>query len=90
MAQNSEQEHEIRLKGRKLVEVTGVASVESFDVQEFVLTTSGGPLRITGSDLNMKHLDLDKGEVFIEGTLISLAYVQDQGKKKSSIKKLFR
>jgi sporulation protein YabP len=84
------EQHDVSLKGRKLMEVTGVSSVESFDVTEFSLVTSGGPLRIEGSNLHMKHLDLEQGVVVIEGTLSSLAYVADAVKKKKFTRKLFR
>lgn len=72
------------------MEVTGVSSVESFDVTQFSLVTSGGPLRIEGSNLHMKHLDLEQGVVVIEGTLSSLAYVTDAAKKKKFTRNLFR
>lgn len=84
------EQHDISMKGRKFVEVTGVSSVESFDVTEFSLITSGGPLRIAGTNLHMKHLDLEQGVVVIEGTLSSLAYVTDVAKKKKFARKLFR
>jgi len=83
-------EHNISVKGRKVVEVTGVASVESFDVQEFSLVTSAGPLKIQGTNLHMKHLDLQAGVVLIEGTLTSLVYVVDGAKKKRIATRLFR
>jgi sporulation protein YabP len=86
----SVEQHDITIKGRKFIEVTGVSSVESFDVTEFLLTTSGGPLQILGSNLHMKHLDLEAGVVLIEGTLASLAYVPEKGKKKLGVGKLFR
>ncbi|WP_245628994.1 MULTISPECIES: YabP/YqfC family sporulation protein [Alicyclobacillus] len=82
--------HDITIKGRKFIEVTGVSSVESVDVTEFLLTTSGGPLHIQGSNLHMKHLDLEAGLVLIEGTLQGLAYVPEKGKKKLGVAKLFR
>ncbi|WP_026962272.1 sporulation protein YabP [Alicyclobacillus herbarius] len=82
--------HDITIKGRKFIEVKGVSSVESVDVNEFMLTTTGGPLHIQGSNLHMKHLDLEAGVVLIEGTLTSLAYVPEKGKKKMSVSRLFR
>jgi len=84
------EQHEIHLRGRKALEVTGVSSVESFDLQEFLLKTAGGSLKITGSNLNMKHLDLEAGEVLIEGTVTGMSYVQERGTKKTNIRKLFR
>jgi sporulation protein YabP len=82
--------HDITVKGRKTIEVTGVASVESFDVHEFSLITSAGPLRIEGTNLHMKHLDLQSGVVVIEGTLTNLSYAADGGKKPRLATRLFR
>jgi len=82
-------QHDIHIKGRKTIEVTGVSSVESFDVTEFSLTTSGGPLQIQGSNLHMKHLDLQAGIVVIEGTVVSMTYVSEQ-KKKRLVSRLLR
>lgn len=84
------QEHDISVKGRKLVEVSGVSSVESFDVHEFTLTTSAGPLQIQGANLHMKHLDLGSGVVVIEGTVDSIAYVSERNNKKRLTGRLFR
>lgn len=86
----SMEQHDVQIKGRKYIEVSGVSSVESFDVTEFSLTTSGGPLKILGANLHMKHLDLQTGHVVIEGTVGSIEYVGEHGKKKPMFGKLFR
>lgn len=83
-------EHDVQIKGRKLIEVTGVSSVESFDVTEFALVTSGGPLLIQGNNLHMKHLDLQAGVVMIEGTVNSFAYVSEQNKKRRFVGRILR
>lgn len=83
-------EHDVTMRGRKSLEVTGVSSVESFDVNEFFLKTTAGPLHILGANLHMKHLDLDAGVVMIEGTVSSLNYVSEQTKKKRLVGRLLR
>lgn len=83
-------EHNINVKGRKTIEVTGVSSVESFDVHEFSLLTSAGPLHIQGTNLHMRQLDLESGVVVIEGTLTNLAYVAETDKKHRLAGRLFR
>ena len=85
---NNNADHDVHMRGRKHVEVTGVSSVESFDTNEFSLVTNGGPLRIQGSNLHMKHLDLESGVVMIEGTVANMTYVT-AGKKKS-LRRLLR
>ncbi|MCL6599336.1 sporulation protein YabP [Alicyclobacillus macrosporangiidus] len=86
----SAEPHDISIKGRKWVQVTGVSSVESFDAHAFSLVTSAGPLTIQGTNLHMKHLDLDQGVVEIEGTVSNLTYVSEQAQKKRVVGRLFR
>lgn len=87
---SSTDDHDIRITGRKLVEVTGISSVESFDVNAFVLTTNAGPLQIHGSNLHMKHLDLQAGVVVIEGAVAALDYTSADGKKRRLVGRLLR
>ena len=82
--------HDVSIRGRKVMEVTGVVSVESFDVNEFMLTTSAGPLNIKGADLHMKHLDLQAGVAIIEGTVASMSYVEQRVRKRHLPNRLFR
>ncbi len=82
--------HDVLLRGRKHIEVTGVSSVERFDVTEFSLITSGGPLSIKGTNLHMKHLDLESGIVMIDGTVISMDYLSEQQKNKKFVRRIFR
>jgi sporulation protein YabP len=83
-------DHDIHIRGRKAIEVTGVSSVESFDVNEFSLMTSAGPLALHGNNLHMKHLDLQTGVVIIEGTVTRIEYVAERARKKKLTGKLFR
>lgn len=87
---SNEGEHDVRIIGKKLVEVTGISSVESFDVHAFVLTTHAGPLRVQGADLHMKHLDLVAGVVVIEGNIGAVEYTSVDGKKRKLVGRLLR
>lgn len=86
----SADQHNVSIKGRKWIEVTGVASVESCDVHEITLTTQGGPLQLIGSNLHMKRLDLENGMVEVEGTLVSAAYIADKKRKPSLVRRVLR
>lgn len=74
---------EIRLINRKLLELTGVVNVESFDSEEFLLETELGFLTVTGQNLHIKHLSLEQGLVAIEGYVHSLAYLDGTAANKS-------
>jgi sporulation protein YabP len=83
---------EIKMLNRKLLEISGVRNVESFDSEEFLLETDLGYLTIRGSNLHIKNLSLEQGLVAIEGMVNELAYVDGsaQGKSKGLWGKLFK
>ncbi|CAH0347588.1 sporulation protein YabP [Bacillus sp. CECT 9360] len=95
-AQNSTkatvQEHDVVMRGRRLLEITGVKQVESFDNEEFLLETVMGFLSIRGQNLQMKNLDVDKGIVSIKGKIFDLIYLDDHSgdKAKGFFGKLFK
>lgn len=66
------QEHDVIMRGRRLLDITGVKQVESFDNEEFLLETVMGFLAIRGQNLQMKNLDVDKGIVSIKGRYLTL------------------
>ncbi|MDZ5474321.1 sporulation protein YabP [Bacillus sp. 31A1R] len=85
-------EHDVIMRGRKLLDITGVKQVESFDNEEFLLETVMGFLAIKGQNLQMKNLDVDKGIVSIKGKVFELIYLDEQHgeKAKGFFSKLFR
>lgn len=68
-------DHDLVMRGRKTLEITGVKQVESFDNEEFLLETVMGFLAIKGQNLQMKNLDVDKGIVSIKGKIFDLVYL---------------
>ena len=84
------EQHDVAVKGRKWMSVTGVASVESCDTHEITLVTRGGPLQIQGSNLHMQRLDLENGVVEVEGTLMGMSYVADKKRKTSLLRRVVR
>ncbi|MGN1387733.1 MAG: sporulation protein YabP [Bacillus sp. (in: firmicutes)] len=89
---NHTPEHDIVMRGRKLLEITGVKQVESFDNEEFLLETTMGFLAIKGENLQMKNLDVDSGVVSIKGKIYDLVYVDAPSgdKAKGFFGKLFK
>jgi sporulation protein YabP len=86
------QEHDVMMRGRRLLDITGVKQVESFDNEEFLLETVMGFLSIRGQNLQMKNLDVDKGIVSIKGKVFDIVYLDEQSgeKAKGFFSKLFR
>jgi len=85
-------EHDVIMRGRKLLDITGVKQVESFDSEEFLLETVMGFLAIKGQNLQMKNLDVEKGIVSIKGKIFDLVYLDEHHgeKAKGFFSKLFR
>ncbi|MCM3118199.1 sporulation protein YabP [Neobacillus sp. MER 74] len=85
-------EHDVIMRGRRLLDITGVKQVESFDNEEFLLETTMGFLAIKGQNLQMKNLDVEKGLVSIKGKIFDLVYLDEQHgeKAKGFFSKLFR
>lgn len=82
---------EVRMMNRKLLDISGVLNVESFDSEEFLLETECGFLSIKGQNLHIKNLSLEQGLVSIEGYVNELIYMDStQGKSKGLFGKLFK
>lgn len=90
--QNVIVEHDVVMRGRRVLDITGVKQVESFDSEEFLLETVMGFLTIRGQNLQMKNLDVEKGLVSIKGKIHEMAYIDEhQGEKaKGFFSKLFK
>ena len=91
---NSElKEQTLTLNNRKRLEITGVKKLESLNKTEFFVDTILGLLLVKGEDLEMQHLDIEKGILWIIGRVSSLSYLdEDTNKKKDEgfFKKLFK
>jgi len=68
--------HKISMMNRRTVGITGVSDVISFDISEILLETEQGMLNVKGKDLHVNRLNLEKGEVDIEGTIDAFTYSQ--------------
>lgn len=84
--------HRLSLDDRQNGTMTGVRDVSSFDEKEILLLTAEGKLLIKGEQLHVKRLNLEKGEVDIEGRVDSLTYLSKNTDKKeeSLLKRMFR
>ncbi|MBQ9162034.1 MAG: sporulation protein YabP [Clostridia bacterium] len=86
-------EHSIIAKDRKLITVSGVSDVPSFDESTVLLATSAGNMALEGRGLRIKVLDTKNGVVEVEGTLCGVLYYDspaDGEGKKSRFGRLFK
>ncbi len=66
--------HCIHLDSRRNLSVTGVNDVGSFNEREVVLFTEEGGLTIDGTGLHITKLNLEDGQVVIEGEICAMEY----------------
>lgn len=66
--------HKLTLQERKVLTMTGVTEVVSFDDAAVVLHTALGTLLVHGRELRLKTLSQDGGQVAVEGQISALVY----------------
>jgi sporulation protein YabP len=66
--------HNVIIEDRRNLTVSGVADVDSFDEAAVVLFTELGELTVRGANLHMNKLNVETGDVTIEGEIESLSY----------------
>ena len=82
--------HSIHIDNRQLMSVTGVKHVDSFNEFEISLITDAGDLRIEGTDLHISKLNLDEGQVVLEGEIIAMEYTDEEQPRGSLFSRMFR
>ena len=81
--------NEIILKDRKFLSVTGVKDVNAFTEESVILTLETSSLVVRGETLHISKLDLESGEVDVDGKVNSLQYIKEN-QDKSFLKRLLR
>ena len=83
--------HKIVMLDRSRLEINGVGDVISVDVNEAILDTTSGKLTIKGSNLHVKRLNLEKGELDMEGVVDNIVYTKSTKDAKASVlSRIFR
>lgn len=85
--------HNLVLENREKMSVSGVEHVTSFDPSIIILVTVQGNMTIKGSELDIKKLNLDDGNLSIKGYVDSIVYTDKQdmsSKGKGLLGKMFK
>ena len=83
--------HSLSLDGRQKAVITGVEEVDSFNEQMVVLSTTSGTLTLLGAQLHVSHLNLEDGQLLVEGEIDALEYDERSRSGRGSLfGKLFR
>jgi len=83
----------IILEDREKLAISGVEYVESFNDNTIILATTKGGLSIKGASLNISKLNLDDGNVTIQGVINSITYTNKEvsaGKGSGLLGKMFK
>ncbi len=64
----------IIMENRSRMSISGVSDVENFDENSVRLCTNRGLLSIKGSGLHIERLNLETGELAVEGLIDGLEY----------------
>ncbi|MBR4944859.1 MAG: sporulation protein YabP [Peptococcaceae bacterium] len=75
----------LELKDRQMMRLSGVQNVDVFDEEKIVLQTELGKLEIRGQHLNVTSLDVENGNLQVDGMIDSFVYLEE--KRKRSMKK---
>ncbi|MDF2566817.1 MAG: sporulation protein YabP [Oscillospiraceae bacterium] len=82
--------HNVIMEDRKNLSVSGVSDIDRFDEQTIVVFTDMGELTIKGYDLHINKLNVDTGELTVEGDIYSLMYSDQEKKSTGLFTKIFK
>ena len=82
--------HSVTISARESAVITGVNDLDSFNESEIILLTDGGVLTIIGEDLHVNKLNLDDGQLAIEGLINAMEYGEQDMERKPLFGRLFR
>lgn len=84
------QPHNIILEERRVLTVSGVQDIDSYDEQSVIAFTELGELTIKGENLHINKIDVQTGELNMEGEIWELSYSELQKKQQGFFSRLFR
>ncbi len=87
---NFKQPHNLVMEDRRLLSLTGVSDVDSFDESTIIVFTDLGELTVRGESLHVKNLNIEAGEVSLEGRISALEYRDNMPTQSGFFSKLFR
>lgn len=77
--------HKVTIDNRKIMTVTDIKEIDSFDEGEIRASLNEGGIVIKGRELNVRVLDLEEGRLVVEGHMDSFMYVKVKEKGGKSV-----
>ncbi len=81
--------HNIIMENRRKLNLTGVSDIDSFDEETVIVFTEQGELTIRGSNLHINKIDVEAGELDLEGAINSLSYTDNRPHKGGMLSRFF-
>ena len=78
------QAHTVKIEERRRLTMSGVEDVERFDEDKVIAYTTEGIMTIKGADFRINRLNVDNGELEIEGEIDSIEYADGHKAEKGS------
>ena len=85
----AERPHTLTIEGRNRAVITGVTDVDNFNDAMIVMNTSAGAMTLIGSALHISRLNLDDGQLLVEGQIDALEY-DERARGKGGLSRLFK
>ena len=82
--------HQLILEDWRALTVSGVSDVDSFDELTVVVYTDLGELTVKGENLHINRLNLESGELMLEGHIQSLVYTEVHSRSGGFFGRLFK
>lgn len=86
---NINKPHNVIIENRNKVNMTGIKRVDNFDENEIILISELGELTIKGSGLHISKMDVDSGDLVIDGNIIGMIY-NEASKNGSVLRRIFK
>lgn len=77
--------NEIKIVNREKMTLGGVIDIDSYDENTIILATELGTLILKGENFRINKLNVDTGELDVEGVLYSLTYSDKVRKNNESL-----
>ena len=81
MSNSAQPEHTMQLSNRKILALTGISDVISFDETLVTLTCNESIMSIEGEKMRVLRMDVDSGDLAIEGKINAVSYIDKRTRK---------
>ena len=88
---NVDVKHDVFIKSRRRLEMSGIVDVSSFDEDEIIVQAESFGVSIEGENLKIEKFNSENGELVLNGSINGLFYYSKKPeKRKKSIMNIFK